>query len=263
MADVMVIAGTSDARQIIDSLLNKNISVVATVATGYGSDLLSGHPNLQVHQGRLSGEEIAELLIQLKAKCLVDASHPFAREVSTNAIQACDVTQIPYLRYEREGTALPEEEGVLCVEDFTQAAKHAAGMHGNILLTIGSNNLKVFIQSIPDYKKRLFARVLPESTVIAKCEAAGLTASNIIALKGPFSKEMNVEMIKYCRAAVLVTKDSGKAGGVDDKLMAARQAGIAVILIKRPDVHYKDKMSSIKDVVGFVEGHIRQDRTVI
>lgn len=263
MADVMVIAGTSDARQIIDRLLIKDISVAATVTTDYGSQLLISHPKLQVHQGRLSGEEIAGLLIQLKAKCLVDASHPFAREVSINAIQACGVAKVPYLRFEREGTTVQEAEGIVYVRDFTQAAQQAAGMNGNILLTIGSNNLEVFTRCIPDFEKRLFARVLPESGVIAKCEAAGLTASNIIAIKGPFSEEMNYEMIRYCNARVLVTKDSGNTGGVEDKLKAARKAGIVVILIKRPDIQYNGTVSTIDEVVGFVESQTEQDRTVV
>ncbi len=263
MADVVVIAGTSEARQIIDRLLNNNVKVAATVTTGYGSELLGEHPNLRIYQGRLSGEEIAGLITGLKAKCLVDASHPFARDVSLNAIQACSVAQVPYLRFEREGAKGPETDGVVCVGDFKQAAQEVAGMDGNILLTIGSNNLGIFTKSIPDYRKRLFARVLPESSVVAKCEAAGLVASNIIAVKGPFSYEMNLEMIKYCHARILVTKDSGKAGGVDDKLKAAKDAGIEVVLIKKPDIRYNDTVSSIDEVVGFAESCMARDRTVV
>jgi len=263
MADVMVIAGTSDARQIIERLLLKDVTVTATVATGYGSQLLTSHPKLQVCQGRLSGAEITNLLIQLKAKCLIDASHPFAREVSINSVQACIAAKIPYLRFEREGIAAPENENVIHVADFHQAARKASEMEGNILLTIGSNNLEVFTKSIPDYEKRLFARVLPESGVIAKCEAAGLTASNIIAIKGPFSEEMNYEMIRYCNARILVTKDSGNAGGVDNKLKAAGRAGIDVILIKKPDIHYGNTVSTIDAVIEYVESHIRHDRTVV
>ncbi|HHW47636.1 MAG TPA: cobalt-precorrin-6A reductase [Clostridiaceae bacterium] len=263
MADVLVIAGTSDARQIIERLLMKDISVAATVATGYGSQLLSSHPRLEVYQGRLSEAEIADLLVRSKPKCLVDASHPFAREVSVNSIKACTAVNIPYLRFERKGVIIPESEKVIHVDDYLQAAKKAAELNGNIFLTIGSNNLEVFTRNVPHYKERLFARVLPESGVIAKCEAAGLTASNIIAIKGPFSEEMNYEMIKHCNARILVTKDSGNAGGVDNKLKAARRAGIYVILIKKPDVNYGETVSDIDEVIKYVENHIVHRRTVV
>lgn len=263
MADVVVIAGTADARQVIERLLNKNISVAATVVTSFGSELLSERHGLSVHEGRLACEGITGLIFREKAKCLVDASHPFAKDVTLNALQACAAAQVPYLRFEREVTTLPVAEGIIFSGDFIQAAQQAACHKGNILLTIGSNNLEVFTQRIPDYKERLFVRVLPMRAVIAKCEAAGLTAANIIAIKGPFSEEMNIEMIKHCHAEVLVTKDSGKEGGVEEKLSAARKAGIDVVLIKRPDIDYKDRVSSINEVVEFVERQLRQDRTVV
>ncbi|SHI67865.1 cobalt-precorrin-6A reductase [Lutispora thermophila] len=256
MADAMVIAGTSDAKQIINKLLKKDISVIATVATGYGSQLLERHPKLQVHEGRLSEAKIANLLVKSKVKCLIDASHPFAKEISVNSMKACIAAKIPYLRFERNGIAASEKEKVVHVDDFLQAARKAALMEGNILLTIGSNNVEVFTANIPDYKRRLFVRVLPESGVLAKCEAAGLNASNIIAMKGPFSEEMNYEMIRYCDARVLVTKDSGNAGGVEDKLKAARKAGIDVILIKRPYIQYGYIVSTIDGTIEYVEKHI-------
>ena len=90
-----------------------------------------------------------------------------------------------------------------------------------------------------------------------------MSASNIIAIKGPFSEEMNVEMIKYCNAGILVTKDSGNAGGVEDKLKAAKIMGIDVILIKKPDIMYNVAVSSIDAVTGFVEGYTKPDGTVV
>ncbi len=249
-ADVVVIAGTADARQIIGKLLEKGIPTAATVATGYGSELLSGYPGLEVYEGRLTGEEMADLLKRTGAKCLIDASHPFAKEVSVNAIHACETAGVPYIRYERSHTDTGKAE-VIRVGDFTEAAKLLSRMKGNILLTVGSNNLDVFTENVEDFKERMFIRVLPEGKVLQKCEAAGFSASNIIAMKGPFTVAMNVEMIKYCKAQVLVTKDSGAEGGLPEKLRAAELTDIKVIMVERPGIEYKHKVTKIKDAVEY------------
>jgi precorrin-6x reductase len=122
------------------------------------------------------------------------------------------------------------------------------------LLTIGSSNLALFTGKIADYKNRLFVRVLPESRVIAKCEQTGLTAQNIIALKGPFTEEMNTELLRYCNAKVLVTKDSGAVGGIEEKLAAASKMDIPTIIVERPEIVYPEKTSSISEVIKFVQG---------
>lgn len=262
MFDVVVIAGTSDARQIIGKLLDKKIRVAATVTTSFGSELLNGCLGLSVFEGKLSREGMSGLLAQTGAKCLIDASHPFAQEASINAVSACNSNGIPYLRFERE-TDTVENADIIRVVDYIKAAECAAGMKGNILLTIGSNNIEFFTERIADFKKRLYVRILPVSAMLARCEAAGLTADNIIAAKGPFSETMNIEMIKYCKAEILVTKDSGKEGGVAEKLSAAQKTGTKAILIERPVIDYINKVSSIQEAVGFAERLLLQDGTVV
>jgi len=248
----MVIAGTADARQIINELAKLDIKVVATVTSKLGSELIGAHPKIEVCKGKLTFEDMACLIEDTSSVCLIDASHPFAREASINAINACEMTGIPYLRFERKGI-LPDDSGVLRVKNFEEAAGMLSKMKGNILLAVGSNHLEVFVKWIYDYKERLYVRVLPESSILKKCEDIGLTAGNIIAFKGPFTEEMNIEMIKHCNAAVLVTKDSGEAGGTGEKLAAAKKSGIPVILVERPDISYPMKTESIKEAVRFAK----------
>ena len=252
MADVIVVAGTADGRQIVSELAKLNIKVAATVTSKFGSELLMEYPGVEVHEGKLTSEGMVSLIQRLHARCLVDASHPYAREASLNAAAACEKAGIPYLRFERRETATGHE-GVIRVRSFEEAAEKLASFKGNILLTIGSNNLKLFTRKIPDYKKRLFVRVLPESGVVAKCEEAGLSPGNIIAMKGPFSEEMNAAMLRHCSASVMVTKDGGEAGGTMEKLAAARKLGIPVILVQRPEVSYKMKADTIGKVIEFVK----------
>ncbi len=259
---ILVIAGTKDARDIIDQLLKIQADVVATVMTSFGRELLETYPGIKVYEGKLDSSGITGLVQKNNISCIVDASHPFAKEVSANAMRSCEETGTAYLRFERENTAVKsngsvENDGVIRVKSFEEAAEAASKFGGNILLTIGSKHINVFTKRIPDYKKRLFARILPDSRMIAKCEEVGLSAGNIIALKGPFAEELNIEMLKHCKAAVMVTKESGETGGTDQKLNAAAKLGISVVLVERPEVVYIRKVSTVDEVVKFVKKYMQ------
>lgn len=251
MCDVVVIAGTADARKVIAELLRLDIRIVATVTTKLGSELLPQDARLVTREGKLTAEEMVELIRDTGAVCLVDASHPFAREASVNAMEACRQAVVPYLRYERAKTKAADES-VVRVSSFQEAAELAGGMEGNILFAAGSNHLEVMTGIIRNYKERLFVRILPDSRMIARCEAAGLTAGHILAMKGPFSTEMNMEMLKYCKAAVLITKDSGETGGVGEKLDAAFGLGVRVIMVERPRMEYPRMTEAVEEVMAFV-----------
>lgn len=251
MKKVIVIAGTVDARRIIEELVKLNISVVATVTTVFGSELISGYEGVKVYSGRLDKDGMVGIVKEEGAQLLIDASHPYAGNASVNAIEACKAADVKYLRFERNESSV-KTSNVIRVKDFFEAAKLAETFDGNIFLTVGSNNLEAFTNSITDFKERLFVRVLPESKVIIKCEQAGLSAKNIIAIKGPFTEEMNCEMFKMANAKVVVTKDSGEAGGTDEKLLAAEKLGIKVIMVERPKVEYGHKVSSIEEVVNYL-----------
>jgi precorrin-2 dehydrogenase/sirohydrochlorin ferrochelatase/precorrin-6A/cobalt-precorrin-6A reductase len=99
---------------------------------------------------------------------------------------------------------------------------------------VGSKELPAFA-SVRNARRRLFARVLPTSAVIAQCEKLGYDAGHLIAMQGPFSESMNEQMLAMTGASVLVTKDGGDAGGMREKLEAAQKAGAEVIVIARPE----------------------------
>ncbi len=236
--NVLVIGGTVDARNIIERLIKYDVKITATVATEFGGTLLKKYKSINVREGRLRDDDMVELIGDIGTDCLIDASHPFAKNVSLDAVKACEKAGIPYLRYERPETNIDDDVGIIRVRDFEEAVDKLKSIEGKVLLAIGSNNLDVFTK-LPEYKNRLFVRVLPDSRVLAKCEGIGFNAENIIAAKGPFSESMNIEVLKHCGASVMVTKDSGKAGGSIEKISAAKRLGILVIMIERPHVEYE------------------------
>ena len=106
------------------------------------------------------------------------------------------------------------------------------GREGNILLATGMKELPAFAGISP---ARLYPRVLPTGDSIAACERAGIPHRNIIAMQGPFSAELNEALIRQFHIAFLVTKDGGRAGGFQEKVQAAENTGIELVLIRRPE----------------------------
>lgn len=230
MYKVIVFAGTTEGYEISRFLGENQIPVLACVATEYGSRSLKESSSLHVQAGRLDENEMKELFSREKPELVLDATHPYAAEVTRNIRKACEEAEVSYTRILRTGSG---QQNAVYVKDTQAAAEYLKGTTGNVLLTTGSKELAAFT-SVPDYKERLFARVLSLPSVIESCQALGFEGRNLIAMQGPFSMEMNRAMLTQYECRYLVTKDSGKAGGFLEKIQAAEACGATVVIIGRP-----------------------------
>ena len=230
MYKVIVFAGTTEGYEISRFLGENQIPVLACVATEYGSRSLKESSSLHVQAGRLDENEMKELFSREKPELVLDATHPYAAEVTRNIRKACEEAEVSYTRILRTGS---EQQNAAYVKDMQEAAEYLKGTTGNVLLTTGSKELAAFT-SVPDYKERLFARVLSLPSVIEACQALGFEGRNLIAMQGPFSMELNQAMLTQYECRYLVTKDSGKAGGFLEKIQAAEACGATVVIIGRP-----------------------------
>lgn len=243
---IWMIGGTKNAIDICRLLLAKGYPMVVSVTTDYGRQLatLTG---AEVIQGKLNAADMDGLIISRKVSLIVDASHPFAAEVSQNAISAAQRNGIAYVRFERPN---PVYEATY-VADYAGAVDYLLMTTGNILLTTGSKNIDKFMPLGVD---RLFARVLSSSDSIVMCEQAGLEASRIIGLSGVCSVELNAALMTQFNIRYLVTKESGVDGGVGEKVEAARRVGAEVVIIKRPKIHYPEIYSDQDSLIAQIEG---------
>lgn len=232
MFKLCVFAGTSEGRRIVDFLKQQEALVTACVATEYGGELIEPGENLTVRSGRMDEPEMEELFKQERFDLVIDATHPYASAVTENVMTACLNTQTEYIRLERGGEGAPES--AVCFADIPAAVEYLSGTIGNILLTTGSKELGAF-SGITYFAERAFARVLPIESSITACREAGLMPAHILAMQGPFSVGMNAAMIKSVNAAYVVTKESGKAGGFEEKALAAMKAGAKLVVIGRPE----------------------------
>lgn len=273
MYDVFLFAGTTEGRVLADRLKEigerngrRKIQICCFTATEYGKSLISPGENLDVHSGRLTEVDMVREIRENTTEdaVIIDATHPYAAAVTENIRKACAEAGREYIRVLR-GTTMQEEtpdghapadraaegagrmvgeqmapdsfyelpDGNIVVGSTEEAAAWLAGTEGNVLLTTGSKELRVFT-SVPDYRERLFARVLSLPSVVASCADLGFQGRNLICMQGPFSEEMNIALIHQTKAKYLVTKDTGREGGFPEKESAAKACGCRMIIIRRP-----------------------------
>lgn len=225
---IFLFGGTAEGHLLAERLAEAGNLVTCAVATDYGQTVLEPRDNLTVLVGRLTAGEMAERLGGFDV--VVDATHPYADKVSENIRAAAEQTDTPYYRLLRPRE---EAEDVLWADSPADAAAKLQNLPGNVLLTTGSKDLKTFT-AVKDYPSRLFVRVLPSVESLTAALSLGYPASHVICMQGPFPQALNQAMMEAVGAKVLVTKDTGKAGGFLEKAEAARAAGAKLLVIRRP-----------------------------
>ena len=240
----MIFGGTTEGRNAAEGLLEAGVPCTVSVATHYGEEVLTPHPLMTVHAGRLDRSGMAQLMREGSFSCVIDATHPHAQIVSGEIGAACRETGLPYLHLQRDvltGNASdsPEDHASLGDDDFVyvsdadQAAAFLASVQGHILVTTGSKELVRFAKALGD-PSRITARVLPTQESLQACAEAGLAGKQIFAMQGPFDVEMNCAQIHYAGASWLLTKETGAAGGFPEKTEAVRRCGIRAVVIRTP-----------------------------
>ena len=295
---ILIFGGTTEGRmlaQTISEFHKDRYSVTVSVATSVGAHELAGINGIKVIVGRLDEEEMVRLFLEkgsdrgcedradmhLPYDLVVDATHPYAVEVSANIRSAAARTGVHCVRLLRtdddgeiRGTTFQDSDMPSTVEKKTReqkiagredrglkagrtdcdavyvdsassAAAYLADTEGRILLTTGSKELGSFREIPAD---RLYVRVLPTVAGIAACEHADIPYRNVIAMVGPFSQEMNAATMRQYQIAWMVTKDSGKAGGFDEKMEACRETGARPVVIARP----KECGLSMREVLALI-----------
>lgn len=252
---ICLFAGTTEGRLLAERLAALRANADVFAATDYGKEELPESETVRAHAGRLDGGAIRRLLVEGDYGLVIDATHPYAREVTENIRTAAEAAGLPLWRILRascdctengdgKSTFCPDRaifsDGgenasarILRVRNAAEAAAYLCGTEGNILVTTGSRELSAFCV-IPDWEERVYARVLSVPEAVADCAALGFRGKHLIAMQGPFSRELNAAMLRSIGAKWLVTKESGKPGGYEEKLLAAADTGACVIVIGRP-----------------------------
>lgn len=234
---ILLLGGTSETPQIANLLGESNCKVLISNLTKslVDWDIRSG---IRLRYGALDVNGMRDLIAQEGITAIVDAAHPYAEQLHNTAIQVSAITDIPYYRYERPGINYADY-AVELTDNHQIAAASAFRIGRSVLLTTGTRNLEPYVEIARDTNLKLYVRVLPCQESMDICKKYAIDNKHIIAERGPFTAEQNIEIIKKYSIDVLVTKDSGIAGGVSEKLEAAKICGITVIVIRKPAISHK------------------------
>ena len=248
MKDVFIFSGTTEGRSLATWLASKGMMVHVRVATDYGADVMEPDDNIDVQVGSCGGAEgIARVISENMYEIVVDATHPYATTVSKHIREGCQQAGAEYIRLRREDSDVSEDD-IVTVDTVSDAVDYLKDREGVILAATGSKELDRYT-AIPGYRERVVARVLSTMDSVKRAVELGFEGRNLICAQGPFPEDVNYATLRQIDARYLVTKDSGTVGGYEEKVRAARRAGVTVVLVRKPD----DSGHPYDEVVSMLE----------
>jgi precorrin-6A/cobalt-precorrin-6A reductase len=254
---ILLLSGTSEGRTLSARFREEGLPFVASVTTPEARQLFAAiDPPPEVLVTRFSGDALATLLRERQVRVILDATHPFAQRISEKAMQVAARDHIPYVRYERPNrplasSPLARECGeILTAHNIEMAAQICFERGSRVFLTTGTKTLPVFGEVMA--RKWVIARVLPTLASLRQALEAGLPPAQILAMRGPFSQELECALLREYQIDLLVTKDSGAAGGLETKLAAAASLQVPAVVVSRPQVTYPNLCHDLEEAVQTV-----------
>ena len=286
---ILIFAGTTEGRMLaeyVSGINQKNkgctgnavehpVRCFVCTATGYGKRILDNLPEVAICAGRMDSAGIQHFIEKNNIDLVIDATHPFAGEVTANIKSACAAANmkieannilqksaVRYVRCLRErgehisgeniratagGAMRNAGDSAVWTDSVSQAVSYLKKTTGNILIATGSKELHLYTE-IEKYRQRCFARVLSTREAVEKSVDLGFEGRHLIAMQGPFSVEMNLALLKQTEAAWFVTKESGATGGFEEKLKAARLAQAVPVIVGRP-YETGESLETVKEMI--------------
>ncbi|MEL4894923.1 cobalt-precorrin-6A reductase [Crocosphaera sp. Alani8] len=242
-----LIGGTGDSVTIGQSIKDNSFHCLITVTTPTAAKLYPSDSLVDLQIGKLDTANIRQLCHRETIKGIIDASHPFAVNISQTVMQVAENEGIPYLRYERP--SLTDNSYPLYLNSFEDLIRGDYLRNKRVLLTIGCKNLDQF-QSWHQ-QATLYARILPQLDSLQMALKAGFSSSQIIALRPPITLELEQALWQQWAIDLLVTKASGTQGGEDIKVQVAKKLAVPLIVIKRPLLNYPQQTEQLSDIIKF------------
>lgn len=223
MAHFLIFSSAADGNHLAKILQRNGVEVCISTDSGVDFTTPTG---LHVFKEPEDVEDLATLLQSLRFDCVIDASHSGISGQCEKRKAACAYSDIRYLRLVR--TPCTGEE-CMYVDSGEKAAGILSATTGKALLTIGMRDLENFT-GVPDFCERIYLRIRPSASIIEQCLSMGFRRENLIAMEGPFSRELNGAMLRQIGASLLVTRMTD-SNDIVDKLLAAQDAGATAVVI--------------------------------
>jgi precorrin-6A/cobalt-precorrin-6A reductase len=174
---------------------------------------------------------------------VVDATHPFAAQMSRHAVAACRALGVPIVGFTRPAWGQQAGDRWTRVADVAAAVGALGERPRRVFLTIGGVQLAEFVRA--PWHWYLVRTIDPP---------VGVQFDRLILARGPFGVEDEIALLRDERVDTLVTKNSG-GSATRAKIDAARMLGIAVVIVEQPAPEAYPAFQQVDDVLAWIEGH--------
>ena len=239
----LILGGTSDANQLAQAIARLGLDAIYSYAGRTEAPAAQSLPTRIGGFGGASG--LADLIRQEQITHVVDATHPFAAEMSRNAVAACALTGTALIALERAPWTKAPDDSWIEVSDVAAAAAALPEQRARVFLAIGRQHLAAFSD------KPQHAYIL--RFVDAPDGALPLPDASVIVSRGPFTLADDLDLMRSRGIEWIVARNAG-GSGARAKIDAARALGLPVIMIARPALPERPRAESIEEVLAFL-GH--------
>jgi precorrin-6A/cobalt-precorrin-6A reductase len=225
---IWLLAGTGDGPPLAEALLRQGWHVTVSVVSEAATRPYRPHPSLQVKAGALAGEAAIRAELQRHPyAAVVDATHPFAVQISAALTGACRHAGQRLLRLQR---SVPTGAGVVPLPSLTALGEQQlAGEH--LLLAIGMRQLGAAVRLSPGAIHH--ARLLPSAEALQSAQAAGLAAERVACVRPSRSGWIEAGLLRHWGiTTVLARQGGGFSEAVWQRLCAEQE--VRLLLIERP-----------------------------
>jgi precorrin-6A/cobalt-precorrin-6A reductase len=243
-AKLLILGGTAEAVALAGACASRpGLAVISSLAGR------TQHPNLPPGDVRIGGfggaAGLARFLLERGIDRVLDATHPFAAQISAHAEHACREAGVPRVRLLRPPWVSVAGDRWTEVASIAEAAQRLPELGRRVFLTLGSRELDAFAQ----LDIWFLVRTIETAGVLPLPQGQWLTG------RGPFAVEDELSLLRTHAIDVLVTKASG-GGATYAKLVAARRAGLPVLMVRRPPPPPGPVVGSVAAALAWLDGSI-------
>jgi precorrin-6A/cobalt-precorrin-6A reductase len=241
---VLILGGTADANRLAAAIADDpRIDAVLSYA---GRTENPTPPPIAWRVGGFGGiDGMVDYLRAENIARVVDATHPFAAQISAHAIAACAAAGVPLLALERPPWSRAPGDRWIEVDDLKAAADALGAAPRRVFLGIGRLRLQTFAaQPQHAYLVRL---VDPPRAPLP------LTDAEVIVARGPFDRAGDRAMLTDYRAEIVVARNAGGASA-SAKIEAARDLALPVVMVRRPLIQARQTVETVAEVLRWL-GH--------
>lgn len=242
----LILGGTGDANQLAERCIREKIDAIYSYAGRTQIPLGHALPTRIGGFGGVAG--LTDFIREQGITHVIDATHPFAAEMSRHAVEACDGTDVPLMALERAPWVRASGDHWIEVADINAAVAALPEKDARVFLAIGRQHIAPFAAK-PQHAYTLRFVDMPDGVL-------PLPDAEVIVSRGPFTLQGDRELMRSRGIEFLVARNSG-GNGARAKIDAARELGLPVIMIERPALPDRPRVESVDEVLAWLSHDAR------